>query len=1464
MAAVFPAAPDLETYWDNLVGGVDAITEVPAERWDPVFYDPAAAGVDRFYCRRGGFVDAQGVLDPAALGIVPAAVAGAEPDQLLSLALAARALADAGGEATGARRERTGVIVGRGGYLTPGVARLDQRVRVAEQLVVALRSLLPDLGDDQLAAVRAEFVGRLGPTGPETAIDLVPNLAASRVANRLDLGGPAYTVDAACASSLLAVDQAVSELAGGRCDLVLAGGVHLCHDVTLWSVFTQLGALSRAGRCRPFDRRADGLLIGEGGAMLVLQRLEDAERAGSRIYAVIAGTGVTSDGRGASLLRPSVEGQVRCLEAGWRAAGLDPADLGLVEAHGTATPTGDAAEVETLRRVLGPPAAGRAPVALGSVKSMIGHAMPAAGAAGLVKAALALHRAVLPPTLHAEEGLEALAGSGLALQAEAAEWDAPAAARVAAVNAFGFGGINGHVVLTGHPSDDPRAAPARRGRIPARAAAEAREAVLLLAAPDRDGLRRALDEAAAAGLPAGPPRSAPAGGPARLALCRPTTERLDLARRVLERGRPWRGRSDLWCTDRPLAAGPGAVAFVFPGVEPTFEPRVDDVAAHFGLPLPALATSETVAEDLETLGRSLVAVGRLLDGVVRRLGLAPAAVAGQSIGEWSGMISTEMIPPAEVDGFIDTLRPGSLRVPGVAFGALGCDVEAAEALAASHPGVEVSHDNCPHQAIVCGPDDEVAALLEEAKGARILGQILPFRSGFHTARFAPFLDPFRQALARLPLQPPAVPLWSATTCAPYPEDPEAVRALALSHLVHRVRFRELALALHGAGLRLFVQVGVGSLPGLLEDSLAGRDLVAVATNHPKRSGLDQLGRALAACWVEGVEGLDFAGLADGAAPGPASRRTGPLAPLPLASPLVRLDPLVRPAGTRGVAPGRPVAGPGAPRAAVALDALLDAVTDSAAAVTRALADRPAPPRDGAPQPGAPQPAAPQPDAPARPGPRTPGTRHLRLGLDTWPALADHCFYRQPPGWDDPADRFPVVPMTALVELMVAEAEALAPGLVAGRVEEVRALRWLAVAPAVEVALRTAELPGGPGERRIRVTLEGYAAATVVLTPSWPTPPPDGADWPALEAPRASFVTPADLYDDRWLFHGPAYQGVRVLGPLGRNGIDGTVRDSGGPGALLDNAGQLMGFWMMVTHQTDRLALPTSIGRLERYGPPPTGDVATSVRITALSDSAVRADLALSAGGRPWARITGWEDRRFDTDEAVWPVLIWPEVSTVSGEAPLGLVLCAERWRSSAARELMMRRYLSAPERQRYAGLNPRAQRLFLLGRIAVKDAVRRRRWAEGAGPLWPVQVEVDNDAEGRPHCSDPSGPALQCSLAHTAWVGVAAVDAGPVGVDVERVQARPETVWASAFSGAERAVLLTGAATGAAADEWRTRGWAAKEAAGKAAGTGLSGRPKDLAVTARRGEELTVAGWRVATARRGDLVLARTVGRAGP
>ncbi|HIE72092.1 MAG TPA: polyketide synthase, partial [Planctomycetes bacterium] len=563
LGAIFPGAKDAASYWRNIVGAVDAITDVPASRWDEVFYDPTSSAADRFYCKRGGFVDEFATFDALGFGIMPVAAAGAEPDQLLALQAAQAALKDAGYSDAPFARERTSVIIGRGNYIGAGMTRLEQHVRTSEQLVSALRSLLPDLTDEQLARVKSDFQDNLGHYGADTAIGLVPNLTASRIANRLNLSGSAYTVDAACASSLLAVDHATAELASGQADLVIAGGVHLSHDVAFWSVFCQMGALSRKQQIRPFHEDADGLLIGEGVGMVILKRLADAERDGDRIYAVIQGTGIASDGRQTSLMEPSVDGQLLALERAWQGTGLEPNSVGLIEAHGTATTVGDAAELQTLQRFFGSAAKGETRSVVGSVKSMIGHTMPAAGIAGIIKTALALYHRTLPPTLHCDAPHATMQATRFRVLSEPQSWEDSGLPVVAGVNAFGFGGINAHVVLKAH--DAHRAAPQ----------SSPREEILLLAADSPAQLASALQT-----------HSQPSGGACRLALVNPTPQRREKALKAIASGKARRGRDGLWFQTDGLLTQGGKIAFLFPGIEANYQPRVDDVALELGVTLP--------------------------------------------------------------------------------------------------------------------------------------------------------------------------------------------------------------------------------------------------------------------------------------------------------------------------------------------------------------------------------------------------------------------------------------------------------------------------------------------------------------------------------------------------------------------------------------------------------------------------------------------------------------------------------------------------------------------------------------------------------------------------------------------------------------------------------------------------------------------------------------------------------------
>ena len=452
----FPQAPNLRRYWRLLYHGVDAITEVPESHWSAAdYYDADPDRPDHLSATRGGFLSPV-AFDPSEFGIPPNSLEATDSSQILGLLAAKAALEDAGygAEGKGFDRNRTSVILGLTGtqeLVIPLGARLGHPLwrRSLEAAGVD-----PDTTQKVIEGIAQAYV----PWQENSFPGLLGNVVAGRISNRLDLGGTNCVVDAACASSLGAVHMALLELQTGQCDMVLTGGVDTLNDVFMHMCFNETRILSPTGDVRPFSEKADGTLLGEGVGIVVLKRIADARRDGDRIYAVIKAMGTASDGRSQSIYAPSQQGQVKALKEAYRAADVPPDTVELVEAHGTGTRVGDHTEIQTLKEVFGGSARDGGVCedrcALGAVKSMIGHTKAAAGTAGMIKAALALHHNTLPPTLKAvppDPKLD-IDHSPFYLNTQARPWfsrnDHP---RRCGVSAFGFGGSNFHLLLEEAP-----------------------------------------------------------------------------------------------------------------------------------------------------------------------------------------------------------------------------------------------------------------------------------------------------------------------------------------------------------------------------------------------------------------------------------------------------------------------------------------------------------------------------------------------------------------------------------------------------------------------------------------------------------------------------------------------------------------------------------------------------------------------------------------------------------------------------------------------------------------------------------------------------------------------------------------------------------------------------------------------------------------------------------------------------
>ncbi|MGI9100891.1 MAG: SDR family NAD(P)-dependent oxidoreductase [Terriglobales bacterium] len=456
--AVLPDAANVAAFWQNVKSGRDSITEVSRERWDPaLYYDADPAAPDKTYSKIGGWVR-QHVWDPMKwrLPIPPRVAAAMDEAQQWAISCTRAALEDYGYPKRAVDGDRTAVILG-------------SAIAGEKQYITVLRLYFPEYARELAESptfaalpervrreISRELQRRIGQRFPEITEDTMPgelaNCIAGRIANLYNFHGPNFVCDAACASAMAAISAAVDGLVENEFDLAVTGGIDRNMGPSTFIKFSKIGALSATGS-RPYAAGADGFVMGEGAVVFLLKRLADAERDGDKIHAVLRGIGGSSDGKGKGITAPNPIGQKFAIERAWEAAGLSPATATMIEGHGTSTRVGDVVEFESIASVLAASHAAPQSVALGSVKSNVGHLKGASGAAGLLKTVLSLREKLLPPSIHCEHPNPDIdfAHSPLYVNTELKPWTVPAdLPRRAGVSAFGFGGTNFHLVLEEH------------------------------------------------------------------------------------------------------------------------------------------------------------------------------------------------------------------------------------------------------------------------------------------------------------------------------------------------------------------------------------------------------------------------------------------------------------------------------------------------------------------------------------------------------------------------------------------------------------------------------------------------------------------------------------------------------------------------------------------------------------------------------------------------------------------------------------------------------------------------------------------------------------------------------------------------------------------------------------------------------------------------------------------------------
>ena len=877
MGTLLPKAQYPDTFWENIIAKVNAITEIPPHRWDwRLYYDPNPQARDKVVSKWGGFLE-DVPFDTLRFGIPPKSLKSIEPVQLLTLETVRRAFADAGYENGYFDRENTAVILGASG----GMSDLGQQY--------AVRAELPRM----VANPDAQAWERLPEWTEESFPGLLMNVTAGRVANRFDLGGANFTVDAACASSLAALDLAVTQLETGKCNVAIAGGFDAVQSAFAYFCFSKTQALSPQGIPRTFDKDADGIVISEGIAAVVLKRLADAERDGDNIYAVIKSVASSSDGKGLSMTAPATSGQHLALRRAYHKAGVNPSTIGMYEAHGTGTATGDRTELATISRLLRENSAEAKSCVLGSVKTMIGHTKSTAGIAALVKASLALHHQVLPPHTNVETPLEEIQdeSSAVYLLTEAKPWlSHPNYPRRAGVSAFGFGGTNFHSVLEEYQgSIKPRVLGAKAWNYE----------LFLFAASNTEELIENLTKLNHSLAQGAKPRlrdlayscaknveAKENNNSARIGI---VAESLSQLQQYLELAlKHLQGETNTPLPPQIQLGTPttGKIAFLFPGQGSQYPNMAREIALYFQEMRDALELSDrdlkecfsqplsqliqppglyTEAEEKlakQKLTQTQIAqpaIGTVETGyldLITRLGIIPNAVCGHSYGEYTALHTAGVLSRQEF------LRLSEIRGRVMATACQGEDggmaaVQATrEEILTYLAGVEdvvLANHNAPLQSVISGKKSAVAEVVEALEKDQINAKILRVAGAFHSHLISSAQEALAAEIATAELSLPQIPVYSNTTGVPYEAEIDAIRTNLSNHLLSSVEFVSQIEAMYAKGINTFIEVGPKSiLTKLVNQILAGKDHTAVALDG-NGGGMNGFLIALGTLFTKGIK-----------------------------------------------------------------------------------------------------------------------------------------------------------------------------------------------------------------------------------------------------------------------------------------------------------------------------------------------------------------------------------------------------------------------------------------------------------------------------------------------------------------------------------------------------------------------------------------------------------------------------------
>ena len=786
-----------EAFYRQLLDGLDAIGEIPPDRWDiEAFYDPDPEAPGKMYTRHGGFLADVDRFEPQFFGIAPPEARGMDPQQRLLLETAWEALEQAGQAPDDLRGSQTGVFV--------GISSIDYT---------------------RLHMTSGEPTRIDAYSGTGTAF----SVAAGRLSYVLGLQGPNLAIDTACSSSLVAIHLACQSLRQGESELALAGGVNLMLSPETHLYLCRVKALAPGGRCRTFDAAADGYVRGEGAGMVVLKRLSDAQRDRDPILAVILGSAVNQDGSSNGLTAPSGPAQQAVIQQALAQAGVSPAEISYVEAHGTGTPLGDPIEYQSLAQTLTAERLAEHPLLVGSVKTHIGHLEAAAGVAGLLKLVLSLQHKTLPPQLHFHTPNPALMPAAIQIPTQATPWPGTARPRMAGINSFGFSGTNAHLIVAEAPPRNQGAAPLSHPVPEIFSLSATSRPALLALAKKYSGF--VTDLQTRAGEPATKPALADICLTAALGRSH-FRERLAIVADDLAQLQAGLGAFLLDETHPRMVTGshaPGQsrkIAFVYSGQgaqwggmgrqllarEPVFAETLASCEAIF-VPLAgwslraALLDEATDWQDTSIVQPALFAIGVALTALWKSWGISPDAVAGHSVGELAAAHAMGALSLR--DGLKLAWQRGRIMQQAAGQGKMAsveADAATLEPWLAAYTGrLSLAALNGPQTTVISGESLALQAFCAELKQRDIVHAVLPVDHAFHSPQMEAGKAELLKTIPDITHAPGQIPFFSTVTGSPLDLKAQSI-AYWGDNLREPVRLTSAIDALCDAGIDTFVEI----------------------------------------------------------------------------------------------------------------------------------------------------------------------------------------------------------------------------------------------------------------------------------------------------------------------------------------------------------------------------------------------------------------------------------------------------------------------------------------------------------------------------------------------------------------------------------------------------------------------------------------------------------------------------------